>query len=335
MKRDPVAKEVFQLKPGKAVQADVTAAGELRRLRYLNRRDSVLVVERRDHKLVAEEQILSQTPQLVLKSGVIHSSLFAATDAAGVPDVVATQIATIFSTDIDFHSDLRRGDQFAVLYETFSEQGEPVRIGRVLAAEFVNNGTPYSAVYFQTGTEQGAYYTPDGKNLRKAFLRSPLEFSRVTSGFSLARFHPIFNNWRAHTGVDFAAPSGTRILATADGIVDFAGSKGGYGNAIELKHQGPYSTLYAHLSGFAPGIRRGVHVQQGEVIGYVGATGWATGPHLHYEFKIAGVYRDPLGVSVPLAMPLAPQYQVPFQETARSLQSKLALIRGGRLALFE
>jgi murein DD-endopeptidase MepM/ murein hydrolase activator NlpD len=204
-----------------------------------------------------------------------------------------------------------------------------------LAAEFVNNGTPYSAVYFQTGTEQGGYYTPDGKNLRKAFLRSPLEFSRVTSGFSLARFHPIFNNWRAHTGVDFAAPSGTRILATADGIVDFAGSKGGYGNAIEIKHQGPYSTLYAHLSGFAPGIRRGVHVQQGEVIGYVGATGWATGPHLHYEFKIAGVYRDPLGVSVPLAMPLAPQYQAPFQETARSLQSKLALIRGGRLALFE
>jgi murein DD-endopeptidase MepM/ murein hydrolase activator NlpD len=270
-----------------------------------------------------------------MKSGVIRSSLFAATDAAGIPDAVATQIATIFSTDIDFHSDLRRGDQFAVVYETFYEQGELVRTGRVLAAEFINDGTPYRAVYFKTGPNGGGYYTPEGKNLRKAFLRSPLEFSRVTSGFSLARFHPIFKNWRAHTGVDFAAPSGTRVLATADGIVDFAGPKGGYGNAIEIKHQSPYSTLYAHLSAFAPSIHRGSHVQQGDVIGYVGATGWATGPHLHYEFKVAGAYRDPLGVAVPLAVPLPPQYEEAFRQTADSMQSKLALIRNTIVAQFE
>jgi murein DD-endopeptidase MepM/ murein hydrolase activator NlpD len=336
MKRDPVGKEIFQLKPGKTVQADVSEAGELLRLRYLNQRDSVLVVERHDDdQFVAEEKMFTETARVVMKSGVIQSSLFAATDLAGIPDAIATQIATIFSTDIDFHSDLRRGDEFAVVYEIFYDRGEPVRVGRVLAAEFVNGGKSYGAIYFQAAPNQGSYYTPEGKTLRKAFLRSPLEFSRVSSGFSLARFHPIFKNWRAHTGVDFAAPTGTRVLATADGIVDFAGQRGGYGNAIELKHPAPYSTLYAHLSAFASGIRRGVHVQQGDVIGYVGATGWATGPHLHYEFKVAGAYRDPLGVSVPLAMPLAPQYQSAFRQTADIMQSKLALVRNTKLAQFE
>jgi murein DD-endopeptidase MepM/ murein hydrolase activator NlpD len=335
MKRDPVGKVIFQLKPGKTVQADVTEAGELLRLRYLNQRDSVLVVERQDDKFVAEERTFTETARVVMKSGVIQSSLFAATDLAGVPDAIATQLATIFSTDIDFHSDLRRGDEFALVYETFYEQGEPVRVGRILAAKFANGGKSYGAIYFQTGPNQGGYYTPEGKNLRKAFLRSPLEFSRVSSGFSLARLHPIFNNWRAHTGVDFAAPSGTRVLATADGIVNFAGRRGGYGNAIELKHPASLTTLYAHLSAFASGIHQGVHVQQGDVIGYVGATGWATGPHLHYEFKVAGTYRDPLGISVPLAMPLAPQYQATFKQTADIMESKLALVRSVKFAQFE
>ena len=335
IKRDSVGKEIFQLRPGRTVQADITESGSLLRLRYLKSPDSMIVVERQDDKFVAHDDTLAEAPLLVMKSGVIRSSLFAATDSAGIPDAVATQIATIFSTDIDFHSDLRRGDQFTVVYETFYEQGELARTGRVLAAEFINDGTPYRAVYFQAGPNGGGYYTPEGKNLRKAFLRSPLEFSRVTSGFSLARFHPIFKNWRAHTGVDFAAPTGTRVLATADGIVDFAGPKGGYGNAIEITHQSPYSTLYAHLSALAPGIHRGTHVQQGDVIGYVGATGWATGPHLHYEFKVAGAYRDPLGIAVPLAVPLPPRYEEAFRETADSMQSKLALIRNTIVAQFE
>jgi murein DD-endopeptidase MepM/ murein hydrolase activator NlpD len=239
MKRDPVGKAIFQLKPGKTVQADITEAGELLRLRYLNQRDSLLVVERQDDKFVAEERTFTETARVVMKSGVIQSSLFAATDLAGVPDAIATQLATIFSTDIDFHSDLRRGDEFAVVYETFYEQGEPVRVGRVLAAKFANGGKSYGAIYFQTGPNQGGYYTPEGKNLRKAFLRSPLEFSRVSSGFSLARFHPIFNNWRAHTGVDFAAPSGTRVLATADGIVNFAGVEEAMAMPSSLSTQPP------------------------------------------------------------------------------------------------
>lgn len=335
LRTDAVGKEIFQLKPGRTVQAVVTEEGELLSLRYYNKQDSALVVERDGGKFVASDQPLAETPRMVFKTGVIRNSLFGATDDAGVPDSVAMQIARIFSTDIDFHTDLRRGDQFSLIYENIYESGGQVRPGRVLAAEFVNNGMPYRAIYFESAPGEGDYYTPGGKNMRKAFLRSPLEFSRISSGFTMARFHPVLQNWRAHTGVDFAAPTGTRVLATANGVVSFAGVKGGYGKAIELKHQGEYSTLYAHLSGFAASIRNGAHVSQGDVIGYVGATGLATGPHLHYEFKIAGVFRDPMSIAVPRAVPLSPQYQVNFSRAATVMEGKLALIRGNNLARFE
>ena len=335
LRTDPVGKTIFQLKPGRTVQAVATEEGELLSLRYYNQQDSVLVVERDGEKFVASDKPLAETPRLVFKTGVIRNSLFGATDEAGVPDTVATQIARIFSTDIDFHTDLRQGDQFSIIYETIYESGGQVRPGRVLAAEFVNNGTPYRAMYFESSPGEGDFYTPGGKSMRNAFLRSPLEFSRISSGFTMARFHPILQHWRAHTGVDFAAPSGTRVLATSNGVVKFAGVKGGYGNAIELKHQGEYSTLYAHLSGFAAGIRTGGSVKQGDVIGYVGATGLATGPHLHYEFKVAGVYRDPMSVAVPRAVPLSPQYQATFNRAATAVEAKLALIRGNDLSRFE
>ena len=335
LRTDPVGKVIFQLKPGRTVQAVATEEGELLSLRYYNQPDSVLVVERAGRKFVAAETPLAETPRLVFKTGVIRNSLFGATDEAGVPDAIALQIAKIFSTDIDFHTDLRRGDQFSVVYENVYESGGQVRPGRVLAAEFVNNGTPYRALYFESNPGDGDYYTPDGKNMRKAFLRSPLEFSRVSSGFTMARFHPILKNWRAHTGVDFAAPTGTRVLATSNGVVSFVGVKGGYGNVVELRHQEQYSTLYAHLSSFAKGIRSGVPVTQGEVIGYVGATGLATGPHLHYEFKVAGVYRDPMSVAVPRAIPLSPQYLITFKHAATAMEVKLALIRGTNISRFE
>jgi murein DD-endopeptidase MepM/ murein hydrolase activator NlpD len=335
LRTDPTGKAIFQLKPGRTVQAVATGGGELISLRYYNQQDSVLVVERDGDRFVAAEQSLVETPGLVFKTGVIRNSLFGATDDAGIPDAVATQLAKIFSTNIDFHSDLRRGDQFSVIYETIHEASGPVRPGRVLAAEFINNGTPYRAVYFESTPGDGDYYTPDGKNLRKAFLRSPLEFSRISSGFSMARFHPILRNWRAHTGVDFAAPTGTRMLATANGAVSFAGVRNSYGNVIEIRHQGEYSTLYAHLSSFAQSVRNGTQVKQGDVIGYVGATGLATGPHLHYEFKVAGVFRDPMSIAVPRAVPLQPQYQKAFAHAADGMQAKLASIRGSDLSLFE
>ena len=218
--------------------------------------------------------------------------MFAATDDAGLPDSVATQLAEIFGGEIDFHRDLRRGDHLSVIYETIYHDGRPLRGGRVLCAEFVNDGHTYRAVYFQAADGKGAYYSPEGKSLKKAFLRSPLEFSRITSGFSM-RLHPILKEWRAHKGVDYAAPTGTRVKATADGAVDFVGVQRGYGNVVILRHQGKYTTYYGHLKGFASGVRKAMRVAQGDTIGYVGMSGMATGPHLHYEFRINDVQQNP------------------------------------------
>jgi murein DD-endopeptidase MepM/ murein hydrolase activator NlpD len=294
-------------------------------------KDNALVVEKRDGKVQVGEQAQALTPQVVMRSGEIRSSLFAATDAIGLPDSIATQMADIFGGDIDFHRDLRQGDRFSVVFEMLFNQGQPARTGRILATEFVNNGKTFRAVWFESKEGQG-YYTAEGKNIRKAFLRSPLEFSRVTSGFSHSRFHPIHQTWRAHKGVDYGAPVGTRIKATGDGIVEFVGKRGGYGNLVVIRHQGRYTTHYGHLNGFAAGIRKGQRVSQGDIIGYVGKTGWATGPHLHYEFRINDVHQNPLAIALPSAPPLAPQQMAEFKHHADILIYRLDRIRGMNLA---
>lgn len=326
-----------QLRPGKLVTARTAENGELLSLVFpLNgAKDDVLIIEKRDGKLQASEQSLKLEPQVFMKTGEIRSSLFAAMDAAGLPDSVATQMADIFGGDIDFHRDLRRGDRFSVVYEMLYSQGQPIHPGRILAAEFTNQNKTYKAIWFQGSDGHGGYYMADGKSIRKAFLRSPLEFSRITSGFTSARFHPILQTWRAHKGVDYGAPTGTRVKATGDGIVEFAGRQGGYGNLIIIRHQGKYTTHYAHLSGFAAGIRKGARVSQGDVIGFVGATGWATGPHLHYEFRINDVHQNPLSVALPTAVPLRPQQLVEFRKYAESLIARLDQIRGLNLALLD
>jgi len=325
-----------QLRPGKVVSARTSESGELLALTFpLNGpKDSALVVEKRNGKLQAGEQAQALTAQVVMKSGEIRTSLFAATDAIGLPDGIATQMADIFGGDIDFHRDLRKGDRFSVVYEMLFNQGQPTRTGRILATEFVNNGKPYSAVWFDRKDGQG-YYTAEGKNIRKAFLRSPLEFSRVTSGFSHSRFHPIHQTWRAHKGVDYGAPIGTRIKATGDGVVEFAGKQGGYGNLVVIRHQGRFTTHYGHLNGFAAGIRKGARVNQGDIVGYVGKTGWATGPHLHYEFRINNVHQNPLAVALPSAPPLTPQLMAEFKLHAGPLVYRLEQIRGMNLALLD
>lgn len=325
-----------QLRPGKVVSARTSESGELLALTFpLNGpKDSALVVEKRNGKLQAGEQAQALTAQVVMKSGEIRTSLFAATDAIGLPDGIATQMADIFGGDIDFHRDLRKGDRFSVVYEMLFNQGQPTRTGRILATEFVNNGKPYSAVWFESKDGQG-YYTAEGKNIRKAFLRSPLEFSRVTSGFSHSRFHPIHQTWRAHKGVDYGAPIGTRIKATGDGVVEFAGKQGGYGNLVVIRHQGRFTTHYGHLNGFAAGIRKGARVNQGDIVGYVGKTGWATGPHLHYEFRINNVHQNPLAVALPSAPPLTPQQMAEFKLHADPLVYRLEQIRGMNLALLD
>lgn len=235
-----------------------------------------------------------------LSSGTIQSSLFAATDEAAIPDAVAVQIVEIFSGQIDFHRALRKGDRFSVVYEILQADDEPLRSGRVLSAEFVNNNKTYQAMWFQEPASEtasagkGGYYALDGTSLRRAYLASPMEFSRMTSGFKM-RFHPILQKWRAHNGVDYAAPTGTPVRTVGDGVVDFAGVQNGFGNVVIIKHRSNHTTLYAHLSRID--VKKGQVVSQSDRVGAVGTTGWSTGPHLHFEFRVDGEHRDPLTIA--------------------------------------
>lgn len=326
-------RSLYQLVPGRPAMARVSEEGMLLELRYLNASGTELVVLREGDSVRVNEQPAEQQAQTLMASGEIRSSLFAATDAAGLPDAIAVQIAEIFGSEIDFHRDLRKGDRFTVVYEMVNVRGEPLRAGRVLAAEFVNDGKAHRAVWYQgPDGHPGGYYAPDGRNLRRAFLRSPLEFSRVSSGFSSARYHPVLKEWRAHRGIDYAAPTGTRVRATADGVVTFIGRQGGYGNLVILQHGGRYSTAYGHLSGFAGGLQRGSRISQGDVIGFVGATGLATGPHLHYEFRVDGQQRNPMAVAMPAAEPVPAHLRPAFEAVAGPLSMRLEQIAGLNLA---
>ena len=256
-------------------------------------------------------------------SGVITSSLFEAAQQAGLSDRLTMELAGIFGWDIDFALDIRDGDRFSVIYDDLYLDGKRLRHGDILAAEFVNNGTSYRAIRYTDTRGHTDYYSPDGKSMRKAFLRTPVAFTRISSYFTKARYHPILHRIRAHKGVDYAAPIGTPVKATGDGKVIFVGRRGGYGNAIVLQHGARYSTLYGHLSRFAHGLHRGNHVRQGQIIGYVGMTGLATGPHLHYEFRINGVHHNPLTVHFPDAAPLPARYKQDFLIASRRFLAQL------------
>jgi murein DD-endopeptidase MepM/ murein hydrolase activator NlpD len=333
--RSPRTVRPFRLlTPGTNVQAAVDENGRLHTFRYLTDRDTVLSLDRVGEGFQTFEQQVQLARGIEMKVGEIKTSLFAATDAAGIPDSVAIQLADIFGGEVDFHRDLRRGDRFAVVYETLYFDGRAVRSARVLAAEFSNRKQVFRAVWFQDTSGRGGYYAPDGENLRKVFLRSPLEFSRVTSGFGLRR-HPILQQWRAHQGVDYGAPTGTKVKATGDGVVAFAGRKSGYGNLVVLRHHGGYSTYYAHLRDLARGLRPGKRVAQGEVIGYVGQTGWATGPHLHYELRVHEQNRNPLTMTFQSAQPLLEIELPAFKRAADPLLARLDLLRNSELAMLE
>jgi murein DD-endopeptidase MepM/ murein hydrolase activator NlpD len=315
------------LRPGYQVTAEVSAEGKPLSVSFLSSGDTLVQITPQGEGFGVTEERAALYTQIAMKSSVVHSSLFAASDAAGIPDSVAIQLADVFGGDIDFHRDLRKGDQFTVVYEVQHLAGRPVRAGRVLAAEFVNHGKAYRAVHFGNG-----YYAADGKNLRKAFLRSPLEFSRVSSGFGMRR-HPIAQAWRAHKGIDYAAPIGTRVRAVGDAVVDYAGPRGGYGNVVILRHHGGYSTVYGHLSRIA--VKRGARVAQNDTVGFVGMTGWTTGPHLHYEFRVGGVARNPFSIAMPAALPVAPQDLPAFRARAEPLVARLELLANSNLALLE
>lgn len=326
-----------QLSPGKTITAYLNREGQLKSLIFpLNEnQDQALELTSTEEGLSISQTTLRLETRIAVKSADIRYSLFGATDEAGIPDGVASQLVDIFGGEVDFHSDLRKGDHFSVAYESISHQGKLLRSGRVLAAEFINDGQSYKAVWFQDTNGHGGYYTPDGKSLRKSFLRSPLEFSRVTSGFSMARFHPVLQKWRAHKGVDYGAPIGTPIKATGDAVVDFVGTQNGYGNVVILKHSGPYTTLYGHLSKFAQGIRKGSRIAQGDVIGYVGQSGLASGPHLHYEFRIGGVFKNPLAITLPGSPPLSGVQMVKFRNESAVWLSRIDGLRNINLASAE
>jgi murein DD-endopeptidase MepM/ murein hydrolase activator NlpD len=238
-------------------------------------------------------------------SATIESSLFQAAADASLDDRVAFELAEIFQYDIDFVLDIQSGDRFTVVYEEVFQDGEPLRTGRILAAKFINEGREYRAVRYADAQNNADYFTPDGRSLRKAFIRAPVQFSRISSRFNPSRRHPVLNTIRAHRGVDYAAPVGTPVRAAGDGRVRFAGRQGGYGNVIELEHGSGVVTVYGHLSRFASRLHRGQRVDLGQVIGYVGKTGLATGPHLHYEYRVRGVHKNPQTVALPDAEPIA------------------------------
>jgi len=296
-----------------------------------------LVVEKTAQGFQSRIETAALTASSRLAGGTIRSSLFAATDDARIPDAVAMQVAEIFSGDIDFHRALRKGDRFSIVYETLEGDGEPIRAGRVLSAEFVNGGKTYSAMWFQdpgantpttagenhptTALAKGGYYTLDGQNLRRTYLTSPLAFSRITSGFKM-RFHPILQTWRAHLGVDYAAPTGTPVRSVGEGVVEFAGVQNGFGNVVFVKHRSNHTTVYAHLSRI--NVKRGQSIDQGQNIGAVGATGWATGPHLHFEFRVNGIFQDPLKIARQSeAVPLATSVRPLFNRMASSVRQQL------------
>ena len=338
LRGDPLGRRVLEGRPGKLVQARVDDDGTLESLvvRYpaegeqAATRFTRLTVERSGDALAARVETAPLGMRLRLGSGTIRSSLFAATDESDIPDAVATQLAEVFATDIDFHRELRRGDTFSVLYQTPTADGEPVAwgaAGRVVAAEFVNAGRHHTAVWFKgAGASKGAYFGLDGKSKHGAFLASPLAFSRITSGFAL-RLHPILQQWRRHLGVDYAAPTGTPVRSVGDGVVEFAGWQNGYGNVVQIKHDGARATTYAHLSRID--VRRGERVEQGERIGAVGATGWATGPHLHFEFRVNGVHHDPLAIAKSAeASTIAAADRPRFAELAQGTRAQLAAVAG-------
>jgi murein DD-endopeptidase MepM/ murein hydrolase activator NlpD len=311
------------LKPGDAIKL-THSDGEIRELTRQVSETQTLHVVREDAGFAAEMIDNPVETRIRTATAAIDSSLFQAAEAADISDIVALKLANVFAWDIDFVLDIREGDRFTVVYEQVYQDGKYLHDGEVLAAEFVNSGKVYRAVRFVTEAGTASYYTPDGSAMRKAFLRAPVEFTRISSVFNPHRMHPILNRIRGHMGTDYAAPMGTPVHAAGDGRVSLAGQHGGYGNAVVLAHSNSVSTLYGHMSRFAKHIRVGTHVQQGDVIGYVGMTGLATGPHLHYEYLVNGVHKDPQTVHLAGAEPLHAEALQKFRQLTAPLLADLS-----------
>jgi len=325
------AQKLKRLKAGDELQLRKGPEG-LQELTYALDEQHTLQVTRTDAGFEAITLAAEIEHRPTYATGVLASSLYESGLVAGLPPALIIELADIFGYDIDFAQDIRVGDRFTVIFDELYKNGDKLRAGNILAAEFVNQGKALRAVRYVDPQGHAGYYAPEGQSLRKSFIRTPLDVFRVSSNFSRGRYHPVLNRIRAHLGTDYAASTGTPIKATGDGRIVFMGNKGGYGKAIVIKHGSSYETLYAHMSRFRSGLGHGSRVQQGQVIGYVGSTGLATGPHLHYEFRVNGVHRDPRRVTLPRASSLPRQHLEHFRASSTPLLAQLDALNRSQVA---
>lgn len=335
MKSGDEAKTLTRIFPKDLLRILSDDQGILQALRYDIDHKSYLMVEREQGKLIAKTYNHQLETRQTHASGVIDSSLFLAAQDAGISQNIIMELANVFGWDVDFALDIRKGDSFTVLYEEIFRNGEKISDGDILAAEFINDGKTYRAVrYTNPQTNVSEYFTPDGKSMRKAFLRTPVNFARISSRFTTSRYHPVLHKVRSHKGVDYAAKRGTPIYAAGDGKVIFKGKKGGYGKVMIVQHGSKYTTLYAHLKTYNRKLRIGSKIKQGQTIAYVGSSGLATGPHLHYEFRVNGVHRNPLTVKLPASKPVPERYMADFELSTTPKFAQLDLLARAQQVAF-
>lgn len=327
------AKQLSRLKVGQELQFQLSEEGQLESLHSQLSDLESISLSKTDSGYDFKREMVKPDVHESYAHGVINSSLFVAAKRAGLSHNLTMDLANIFGYDIDFAMDIREGDEFEVIYQNKKVGDKSVGTGNILSARFTNRGKTYTAVRYTDKQGNVSYYDADGNSMRKAFIRTPVDFARISSRFSNGRKHPILNKIRAHKGVDYAAPRGTPIKAAGDGKVILAGRKGGYGNTIVLQHGSRYRTLYAHMQGFAKGVRTGGSVKQGQIIGYIGTTGLSTGPHLHYEFQVNGTHVDPLSQKLPMSDPIARQEKQRFLQQSKPLMARMDQEKATMLAL--
>ena len=326
------AKQFSQLKHGQKLEFELSPDGQLTNLHSKVSDLETITLTKNDKGYTFNRITAKPTVRSAYVHGVINSSLSQSAARAGLSHSLTMDMANVFGYDVDFAQDIRQGDEFDVIYEQKVVNGIAVGNGPILSARFTNRGKTYTAVRYTNKQGNSSYYTADGNSMRKAFIRTPVDFARISSKFSMGRKHPILNKIRAHKGVDYAAPRGTPIKAAGDGKVLLAGRRGGYGNTVIIQHGSTYRTLYGHMQGFAKGVQTGSNVKQGQVIGYIGTTGLSTGPHLHYEFQVNGVHVDPLGQKVAMADPISKAERARFLAQSQPLMARMDQEKATKLA---
>lgn len=327
------AKQLTRLKVGQALEFNLSADGQLESLHSKLSDLESIALAKSEKGFSFKRELVKPEVQSAYVRGVINSSLFLSAKRAGLSHSLTMGLANVFGYDIDFAMDIREGDEFELIYEKKVVNGKQIGTGNILSARFTNRGKSFTAVRYTNKQGNSSYYSANGESMRKAFIRTPVDFARISSRFSTGRRHPVLNKIRAHKGVDYAAPRGTPIKAAGDGRITLAGRHGGYGNAVIIQHGQRYRTLYAHMNGFAKGIRNGSNVKQGQIIGYIGTTGLSTGPHLHYEFQVNGVHVDPLSQKLPMSDPIANSEKVRFMQLSKPLMAQMDKEKSTLLAL--